>query len=901
MRADGDFKLYWDARKSSPSNIRSEERPHGSSFLPGKSDEKAFTRLILERTSDLVAVTTLSVSPRYVYLSPSHKRILGYDASDLLNKSPFDLIHPDDVPRLFPLLEKYVTSLSLKNALPGDLKLPTERLLYRITDKSGNWHSLETTGDLLADGLILFISKDVTERVKAENDLLESREVLQTNVEEQTKELTLANEALRKEIMERQQKEEELRDSERKYKNILETIEDGYYEVDLSGNMTFFNNALCEMTGYPPEELQGMNNRAYTDPEMANRMFEIFNRVYRTGEPSRIDDYVVIKKDGTKCTVQLSTSLITNPSGEAVGFRGIARDITKRRLIEKALEESEEKYRTILQSIEDGYYEVDIRGNFVFFNEALPRILGYDSKELMGMNNRTYMTEETAKEVYRVSNQVFRTGLPAKTFDWTVIRKNGEKRYLETSISLLRGSRGEAMGFRGVARDVTERRLARMALEESEQKYRTILQSIEDGYYEVDPSGNMVFFNHSMCRIVGYGPDELQGMNNRKYMTEETAKLVYQTFNQVYRTGDAAKAIGWELVRKDGEKRYVETSVSLVRGRKGDPVGFRGIARDITERMSLEKARERMISHIAHELGTPVSIVQASLLQIANALDKMDFDQIRRSVERARRHIDRLKDLQNKVHDIVNGRPAQEKERILYFIEAALNQVEELAKEPLEPGAEAIRKSVAERLDALYSMERAGHEVIPLGAFLDEVCSDALQSMKNRQIEIIRSFNNRISIEMEKKALRAICAGFLRNAIENTPDEGRIEIRMKQTDKSVRVEFDDSGVGITPQNQKLIFGGFFHTQDTSLYASKKPYLFNAGGSGSDLLRAKVLSERLNFSLDFASIRCKYLPSDKDQCPGKISLCSYAKGREDCLSSGGSVFSLVLPLNMARQA
>jgi PAS domain S-box-containing protein len=353
-----------------------------------------------------------------------------------------------------------------------------------------------------------------------------------------------------------------------------------------------------------------MNNRDYTEPETAKKMFEIFNRIYRTGEPSKINNYEVIKKDGTKSVMELSTSLMRNPAGEAVGFRGIARDVTERERIKQELRESEEKYRNIIQSMEEGYYEVDLKGNFLFFNEALPRILGYSQNELMGMNNRLYMTEKTANEVYQISNSVYRTGIATKAFDWEVIRKEGGKRYLETSISLVRGSQGEPVGFRGIARDVTERRLARKAIEESEQKYRTILQSIEDGYYEVDLSGNMVFFNDSMCRILGYSPEEMKGMNNRHYMSEVTSKKVFQTFNQVYLTGEATKVLGWELIRKDGERRYVETSVSLTRNLKGEPAGFRGIARDITESKRLEKAKERAINHLSHELGTPLSIIE---------------------------------------------------------------------------------------------------------------------------------------------------------------------------------------------------------------------------------------------------------------------------------------------------
>ena len=130
--------------------------------------------------------------------------------------------------------------------------------------------------------------------------------------------------------------------------------------------------------------------------------------------------------------------------------------------------------------------------------------------------------------------------------------------------------------------------------------------------------------------------------------------------------------------------------------------------------------------------------------------------------------------------------------------------------------------------------------------------------------------------------------------LKKTPDEAKVEVTAKTVNGEIRIDFRDYGIGITPQNQKMIFGGFFHTRDTDIYASKKPYEFNAGGTGSDLLRTKIFSERYGFSVDFDSTRCKFIPKDHNICPGKISACQFIKGKEGCFSSGGSVFTLKFP-------
>jgi len=299
--------------------------------------------------------------------------------------------------------------------------------------------------------------------------------------------------------------------------------------------------------------------------------------------------------------------------------------VTRKRDIELS-QPSEEKYRSILQSFEEGYYEVDLAGNFTFFNDSMVGILGYSKKdELMGMNNRRYMSEETSKKVYQTFNEVYRTGIPAKAFDWELIRKDGTRRYLETSVSLARDSKGQPIGFYGIARDVTERKQAEEALQASEEKYRTILNSIEEGYYEVDLAGNFTFFNESLAKNLGYSKEELLGMNNRQYMDGETSQLVFEAFNDVYRSGKPKTAFEWELIGKDRTIRFVECSVSLMRNAKGEPFGFYGIARDVTERkQAQEQLRQHeqqmmqmnkmvalgtLVSGVAHEINNPNNFI----------------------------------------------------------------------------------------------------------------------------------------------------------------------------------------------------------------------------------------------------------------------------------------------------
>lgn len=135
---------------------------------------------------------------------------------------------------------------------------------------------------------------------------------------------------------------------EKKYVDLLDGIEDGYFEVDLAGNMTFFNESSCNIFGYPRRDFMGINNRDYTEPHVAREIYIHFNEIYQTGIPKKIIDYEIIKKDGSRRILSISASLIKDSTGKRTGFRGIARDITEFKQAEEKLNKSFEDLRKSL-------------------------------------------------------------------------------------------------------------------------------------------------------------------------------------------------------------------------------------------------------------------------------------------------------------------------------------------------------------------------------------------------------------------------------------------------------------------------------------------------------------------------------------------------------------------------
>src|SRR5208337_374759 len=175
------------------------------------------------------------------------------------------------------------------------------------------------------------------------------------------------------------------------------------------------------------------------------------------------------------------------------------------------------------------------------------------------------------------------------------LRSDGSMRTGIYSARLINIAGEECLIF--VLQDITEQKNMEEALRQSEEKYRSILENIQEAYFEVDLTGNFTFFNDSLCRLTGCSRQELTGANYSDFSDTETSRNVFQAFNKIYKTGEPNEGIDWLIIRKDGTKRYVEASVSLKQDSSGNPTGFKGVIRDITERKHIEQELENMATH----------------------------------------------------------------------------------------------------------------------------------------------------------------------------------------------------------------------------------------------------------------------------------------------------------------
>jgi PAS domain S-box-containing protein len=405
---------------------------------------------------------------------------------------------------------------------------------------------------------------------------------------------------------------------QRKYTDLVESIREAYFEVELNGTFVFMNKSFTQMTGYSFDELVGKNYQLLMDDENKNKVFKIFNTVYISGLPQDSFQFEFIKKGDKRVIVETSVYLSRNPSGRKLGFYGITRDITKRFKLEQKLKQSEEKYRHLFENSPFGIWIVDLNGevidcnapkNIMLSKYTRDDIIGKNFIEVLGIFDRP----EYFIPFFKSKFENFVKGTPMKALEFKMTRADGIEKWIN-----VRGSKikiGEDTFIQVLMQDITEKKIADLKLQkseeelkvlnkelerkvlertkelrESEEKFRTIAENSLMGVAIIQDN-KVKYVNQQFAILSGYDVDEVKEfgpMDIFQSIHPDDRKLVMEQLRKKQKgLKDYISHYQYRIIDKEGGIKWIDNYSKTINfmGRPADLVS--GI--DITDRKKAEQ------------------------------------------------------------------------------------------------------------------------------------------------------------------------------------------------------------------------------------------------------------------------------------------------------------------------
>jgi len=253
---------------------------------------------------------------------------------------------------------------------------------------------------------------------------------------------------------------------------------------------------------------------------------------------------------------------------------------------------SEARYRLFVDNIGDGCYEFDLQGNIMFCNDGLPRIFGYSREEFLKLDRwKRHINREYGKYVFRLHDEMYKKNISSNILEYKILRRDAVIRDYEASVSLIRDQAGEVIGYRGIGRDITERK----KMEQERERYREFVENVEDICAEYDLKGKCTFCNESGARGYGFSMEEIMQLHHHeRYPSQEEAEKIFNAVHETYVKALPVNIVVANVLCKDGKIKSIETALSLIRNADGVPIGFRSVGRDVTARKMMEEEREAL-------------------------------------------------------------------------------------------------------------------------------------------------------------------------------------------------------------------------------------------------------------------------------------------------------------------
>ena len=523
-------------------------------------------RSLIENSGDGIALVTFDGT--ITYGGPSTARILGFEVDELVGKNAFDIIHPDD-------LEAQAVRLSELLQQPG----ASNTSLSRIKRKDGSWVWLEMTNTNLLHipdiGAIVVNYRDVTERRRVE---------------------------------------EAIQLSEVRNRALVDAVPDVMFRIGRDGVILDYKAEGSYAALGPPENFIGKHVNDVFGPVVGKATMKGLRAALRTGKVQTVEHQSAGPGGGLSDWEGRFVS-----SGENEVFV-IAREITERKQGERALRESEELYRTLIETSPDAVLFVDLSGHIVKTNKPAVKLLGFrTTRQVEGKSALDFVLEADRDRVREFVATDLDDPSAVGDIEYTLIRKNGTEVPVELRISRVPDAEGNPRGFIAVVRDVSERRRAEQAIRESEAKYRTLVENTNEIIFQLDASGVITYISPVVEQIGGYKPEDVVGRHSAEFIhADDLTEVALSLQRGLAGTPDPSE---YRLIDKDGVVHWVRSSSTPVY-EDGVIVGLRGVIVEITERKRAEDAlieseeRYRTVTELISDYAYGFRVISPTEVQL---------------------------------------------------------------------------------------------------------------------------------------------------------------------------------------------------------------------------------------------------------------------------------------------
>ncbi|MFS8084120.1 MAG: PAS domain S-box protein, partial [Acidobacteriota bacterium] len=496
-------------------------------------------RVVADTASD--AIITIEESGNILFANPAAERIFGYTASELVGSS-LTMVVPDCLRHMHRSAIESEYKAARRHSVPDAVRVSG---LHKLNHQIPLEISL---GEFFTDNQRLFtaVVRDVTERMRTEAALEKSNE---------------------------------------EYRLLFEGNPHPMWVVD-EETFAFLavNDCTVKRYGYSREEFQLMTVR---DIRPAQDIPEVLERVQNTeADYGFAGQWRHQRKDGTIIEAEVSWHRISFAGRPAKLV--LATDVTERKRAEAAMRESEERYRELFENANDIIYTIDLAGNFTSLNQTGERVTGYSRAQALKMN----LTKVVVPEQVNLARAMLARKLDSDVstvYELDINTKDGRRIPLELSSRII-FHEGKPVAVQGIARDISARKGAEEALKDSEEKFRSIVETTNEWIWAIDLNGNHTYTNPAIEQILGYRPEEMLGSNSLAFLHENDRPRAEKVIAEAIanKHGWTGLVLRWK--HKQGGYRYLESNGLPVFDLQGHMIGYRGADRDITERKLAEDA-----------------------------------------------------------------------------------------------------------------------------------------------------------------------------------------------------------------------------------------------------------------------------------------------------------------------